>query len=585
MSTGETQNNDAAAEVGNGQESPEVPVTTESPQRVDPAASSTDENAFSIEEVVPDHQAEPTAPAATSVESSSDAQAEKLSDNQVGEGVNFDQIKLTERNVYQEFPSRLEKSTGNPEQMALPSESLDVTGDIVDRAPQVDLNTPEDARWIEALTAGMKMSPKHVDGETPDPMTMALNRENADWRQAVMHEETRLSGSLAGGPIKGLSEVSGDIALMKLTTFIGAGGVFRAPMWHSGFWVSFRPANEPELIDLNQEMIANKIDMGRYSYGLSFSNETILSTQAVFECALRHVYQTSVNPTEMPIEKIRDILLPQDIPSFIWGFLVANNPNGFKHEQPCLNIGKCNHVEVDTLNVRKLQIVDNSRFTDWQRKHMASPQPGSRSLEQVKRYQDEMIALNKSRVVIDMGRGDGTGVAVTFKTPSVRDYFDQGFQWISSMVVSMEAAVGTEASPAVRNSMVENYTKAATLCQFAQWIEKIEYGDADVSKDDRNANIMTERKTILNSLTTLSSIDVVRESILVDVNKYISGVMVSLIGLPTYKCPICKTPSDPEETENGVLKNGPQKRSWIPIDILQVFTGLLIRRLSRIKER
>jgi hypothetical protein len=81
----------------------------------------------------------------------------------------------------------------------------------------------------------------------------------------------------------------------------------------------FKPASEDELDELNRIIYSDKVQLGRWSYGLALGNSTVYTLDRVFDFCLSKVYQTSVRTEELPLEKLRDYILPQDAMSFIWG--------------------------------------------------------------------------------------------------------------------------------------------------------------------------------------------------------------------------------------------------------------------------
>ena len=161
------------------------------------------------------------------------------------------------------------------------------------------------------------------------------------------------------------------------------------------------------------------------------------------------------------------------------------------------------------------------------------------------------------------------------------EYITQGHQWVSSIVEAVNRALGSNATDRERNDQITRQSKAATICQYAHWIESLEYGEITANPnnpDDNAVAVIRNQETLLESLKSLSSIDSIRNKIIDAVKDYIEESTVSIIGVPAYTCPVC------QKDQVGETKY-PRRTTVIPLDILQVFFALLIQRLSRIENR
>lgn len=479
-------------------------------------------------------------------------------------------------NAVQTNSYRGQTGTGSPDTIQIPTGNSEQVGASLNRLPNIDFEKASSAtkQWVTVLREGMKYIPYE------DVYSLALADPNRNFRQSIDYNGARLAGqSVKLNRKPGNLVVDGEAALLSIMAHFGTGGLHRIPLWNSGFWVSFKPATEPELIDLNNQLASDKIEQGRWSYGMALSNMVVYYTDRILDFAIAHAYSTSVRSDEMPIAKIRDFLKPQDIPSFILGFLCANYPTGFKYERACIhNPDKCNRVESATLNLRWLQHTDNRALEDWQRKHMSSFSTNSRTLEQVLSYQDKLTAQADRRVIFNAGTQQE--MAITLTTPTTQEYIDQGHQWLSNIVKGVETALTTDATLNERNSMVNAHSRAAALNQHIHWVKKIELGEIT---QDPNAmgepaiTVVEDRKSIELQLQSLSAIDSQRELVSEAIIKYINDSTLSVIAVPSYDCPSCTEPQEGTGTELPV--------HVIPIDILQVFSGLLNQRISRILTR
>ena len=486
------------------------------------------------------------------------------------------ELKRTAENADQTFITSTPRTAGAPDVVVIPPENTEVIRESLANTPNLDiLKSGGQMRWLETVKEAVTMT----------PMSGMYTKRLADTK-AAFAQQVEYGGQILRGvapslnPKPGRREEEGEMALIKLMTHMGVGGFFRAPLWNSGIWVMFKPASEDELDELNRIIYSDKVQLGRWSYGLALGNSTVYTLDRVFDFCLSKVYQTSVRTEELPLEKLRDYILPQDAMSFIWGFLCANYPSGFHYETPCINDpSKCTHVFEENLNVTKLQWADSSMLTESQKAHMCGFSGNSKSLESVKKYQEEMKATKSRRVVLN--EGTKHEVAFVLKTPTMTEYITQGHQWVSSIVEAVNRALGSNATDRERNDQITRQSKAATICQYAHWIESLEYGEITANPnnpDDNAVAVIRNQETLLESLKSLSSIDSIRNKIIDAVKDYIEESTVSIIGVPAYTCPVC------QKDQVGETKY-PRRTTVIPLDILQVFFALLIQRLSRIENR
>lgn len=486
------------------------------------------------------------------------------------------EIQALKPNSLHEYPVFGPSPDAAPEKLALPPTDEKTIRERLSAMPNMDVMlTPEQQRWAGVIRDSIPMMP--ISGI----YDRRLDQEGSAFAQSYRYNGIELKGSSPSfKKIAGVEELQAERAILQLVTHMGVGGFFRAPLWASGFWVMFKPATESELIELNRILYADDVTLGRWSFGLALSNTVSYTTDRILEFAIRHVYNTSVKPEELPLEKLRDWIAPQDIASFIWGFLCANYPSGYHYERPCIhNPSKCNHVVEDVINMTKLQNTDFNALTDWQKQHMSSMATGVKTLESLKRYREEMKTSQKRRIIIN--QGSEHELAITLRTPTTTEYVEHGYRWVSSIVDSINSTLSKDATVEERNAEINMIGKATTLCQYSHWIENIDLGTfttQETSIDEesyrRISGVMIE-----DSLKNLSSIDGVREEILTKIKEYISDSTVSVIGIPAYDCPMCGQAQEPNPPKY------PRHVNIVPIDMLQVFFVLLSRKLERIAAR
>lgn len=485
-----------------------------------------------------------------------------------------EQLEINAPNAVHVESCRLPDESGSPDTIEIPPSSWEDLKKKLAILPNIGLTTSRgQVRWGGVLNDSVSYLPRR------DMFMGSLKRPNSEWVQRMDVNGQKVQATAPTFKRRpGVHEIEGERAVLEITTHLGIGGLFRTPLYHSGLWVTFKPAMNDDFVELNRLIFADKINYGRWTYGLVFSNSTVYTMDRVFEFALRHVFNTSVKAEELPLTSLREYIAPQDIFTFIWGFLCACYPSGFHYETPCINSpNKCNHVIHETLNLTKLQNVDETALTVWQKQHMAGMAANSKSLESIKRYREELACLADR--VVTLNKDTKYAIRITIKTPTITQYVEKGYRWISGMVDSVNSALTLDSPIAERNAEINRLGKATALCQYAHFIDKIEYGDLEDGDTGAEASISvaSDSETIDQMLRSLSGTDSIREAIIEEVLKYINDSTISIIGVPAFDCPVCHEPQEGKATF-------PRQTSVIPLDLLQVFFGLFNQRLGRIDQ-
>ena len=533
------------------------------------AAASPVEEPATVEKVVENSPF--SAPSAEEIAAAEAAKpAEEVED---GEKDGFEPRRTTP-NVNEYFNVLTPDDRGTPDVISLPPDTAENVIENIQRTPNLDAVGTEKAKvWNAVMEDSLTYLP--LGGM----YTTRMGSPTASWSQVLEYGGDRLYGAAPGNRMKpGVNEAEGERAILRLVTQLGIGGLHRTPLFNSGFWVFFKPAAEAELLELNAALANDKVYLGRSSYGLAHTQHVAVALQRVFELALRHVYETSVKQSELPIANLHDYIAPQDIHAFIWGFLAANYPSGFHYERACSNDPtKCNHVERGNLAISKTLVVDTERLNDWQKNHMRSFSAGTMTLNDVKRYRDELTHMHARRVFIN--KGTEHEIALTLQTPTMREYLDQGYKYVSSLSDAVTRSLNVDVGNDQRNAAIDQRSRAEKLCQWSHFVKSMEFGQVS-DESQLAATIIKDRDTVVKSLAVLSSTDSISEEIIKEITRYVEDSTISLMAIPAYDCPVCKEPQE-KATEGRY----PRMAAYIPLDVLQVFFGLLARRIRRITSR
>ena len=445
----------------------------------------------------------------------------------------------------------------------LPSDTSGNTKDVLEKTPNINLvDNPDSRKWAGVVNDGLEYTTfANAFGDV-------FKNTNAHFRQGIEYNNQRYQAQAPKLKNTENENLKGERAVLRVLRQLGLGTTFQVPLWHSGIWVTLKPPTESEIIELNRLLINEKIRMGRYTYGLIYSNTTAYTIDILVDFIISHIYTTTVKSEELPISSLKNFLSVQDLFTLIWGFACTMYPKGFQYQRACLtDPEKCHHVLEEKLNLSKLLWTNNNVLTDWQKSHMASRQPFDRDLSAVKKYRDEMLSLKSRRIKLSK-EGDETELYITLKSPMVSDYISEGHKWISGIIDKIKNSVVSIDDDIERNNIVQRFAQSTSMRQYTQWVESIEL----------DTNIINDRETIETTLDIMSADDYIRDTFIEKVVNYINDSTMAVVGIPTYNCPKCAS-----EQKGEIINN--EFTNIIPLDVVQLFFGLTTQRIQKITTR
>ncbi len=463
-------------------------------------------------------------------------------------------------NMKYEYTYKPKEWNNVAEIFSLPGDYDDEVKNRLESIPNINLgDNPESRKWLNVLRKSMNMTTYN------NMFKDKLESKNSNFAQDVEFNGAKLAPAAPRMKSMENQTVKGESAVLRVITHLGLGTLFQVPLWHTGMWITFKPPTESEIIELNRILMSDKNQLGRFSYGLAYSNIVGYTVDRLVDFALAHVFDYTVKSSEISADQLKDHISSQDIYALLWGFICSVYPNGFQYQRSCTtNPEKCQHVVEEKLNLSKLLWVDNSILTDWQKTHMSNRQSGQKDMSSVIRYKEELKTLNKQRISIGT---DETDIYVTITSPTISQYVAAAQMWISEITQGVEQVLATDSSPEEKEKLIEAKGMSSSMRQYTQWIDSIEFG----------GNIIEDRETIESTLNVISADDNIRTKFLEEIYKYINDSTIAVVGIPKYNCPVCNTEQKDEKY--------PLLTEVIPIDVLQVFFDLITQRLERIGTR
>lgn len=448
------------------------------------------------------------------------------------------------------------------DKLCLPSNFDAETVKTLQNLPNVDiLSSAQGRQWTETVNQGLNNS-------TFDSQFIpTLEEEEADFGQSVDFNGQPLDGRQVRFKQTEGQSLKGERAALRMMKHRGIGTIFQAPLWHTGIWLTLKAPSENELIELNRIITSDKIEMGRHTYGLAFSNIMSYTTDRLVDFALDHLYDTSLKTSDIPEGGLKSLINSQDYPALLWGLVCTMYPKGFQFSRACTsNPEKCTHITNEILNLSKISWVNRSALTDWQKTHMSSRSSNSRDIASVRRYQEELKKIQKR--LVKFSEGTDSEFSATLKTPTLTEFIDAGHRWIGDTVSYVEETLGRDATDKERNIFITRHSQATAMRQYIHWVDNIEFA----------GNIIDDRETIEETLNVLSADNDARAVFMEEIVKYIHTSTINVIGIPVYDCPKCGGTQASDVTL-------PAFKNIIPLDVNQLFFALVSRRLTKVMQR
>ncbi|WJJ54901.1 hypothetical protein [Xanthomonas phage RTH11] len=392
------------------------------------------------------------------------------------------------------------------------------------------------ARWRSAVGLGRELMPRADTG------LAALMRQDSLWRQKVQVDGEGSTEIAAGRPSagerRGDAPLVGEEALQHMQTILGTGQIVRIPLWHSGIWVNFKAPTEAQLLELDRRIANEKIDLGRATQGLAYSNMSVYHNAYLFNFALSMIFDCSISG--YTIDRLKEKILLTDLPLLLWGLLCTIYPNGYRYHRPCVvDPSACQHVVEALLDISKLCWTDNKALDNSQRNHMVRKATKFTDIE-LTNYLAKHRYNGMGNLLVKEVNGNKTYVEL--RVPTLADYEQSGYSWVEGIVASTDQAFGSQLAGDDRNEYILDQARATALRQYAHWIKRINTESADGTQ-----RYIEDRNTIEQLISQLTGDQEVLTNFMNGVQKYINEATISQIAIPSYKCPACQKDQQTDE--------------------------------------
>lgn len=443
---------------------------------------------------------------------------------------------------------------GDSETAFMPSGTVRLTTEKIKDLPKTEIASSQEGKeWLGVISAGIE-SNVYDEG-----LIQTVLDETAQFVQGVDSEMGKLTASSPSFKAQEGTKFTGEKARLRVRQSLKLGVIFNVPLWHSGFWVRIKAPSEGDLLELYRQITADKVTLGRATYGLLFSNNTSYASRTLLDFCIEHLYETSLDLKEA--DDIRPHIKTPDLPILFWGLACSIWPNGFQYMRGCIaDPEKCTHVIKEKLDLSKLQFTNTSALTKWQIAHMTKRTRGAMSLESLKRYNEEFIKGQPRKIQLN------PQVSMTLKLPNAIEHIDAGYRWINAIEENYGRALIQDESK--RDAYLLSQGKATVMRQYSHFVEAI----------DVSGELYEDRETIEDILNDLTASDTLRTEFMQAVAKYLDDSVVSLIAIPSFQCPSCGG-------EQKSSKDAQRYPELIPLDVNNTFFTLAVQRIRRIEAR
>lgn len=422
-------------------------------------------------------------------------------------------------------------------------------------------NTERDKRWMAAIISGMQ----HTGLEnTPYG---AVEREGSLWQDGVEVEgQARLVRPGAPKPINDKSrKTTKENQLAYLNYRSGNGGTFESFLPRSGLWVRMRQPSLDELVTLQTELQALKLNLGAETKGASFSHADFMMLDLVTNLALSCVIgcNKSFNtPADLEYE-----ITIFDEPILHHGLAATLFPGGFNFSSPCIaDPDVCSHVDTWKMNMANIVYYDNAVFSPEQKKFIAKRFTPAGD-EEFAEYRKQFGIGNPKVVWLE-------SIGLKIAEPTIAARKTSAKQWFEGLIEMSAGVFNEPPHGSNRLNYIQKLKNSTIATQFAHWVVAIYDLDED-AVDFEDQLYTDDPDLILEYMRTTLSTPAKMEMFQKEVNDFCNNSLIAIVGLVSHNCKQC-------DTEQGRSFNE-RLPHIVPIDMVTTFFTLAARKVLHLQ--
>lgn len=267
--------------------------------------------------------------------------------------------------------------------------------------------------------------------------------------------------------------------------------------------------------------------------------------RVVFDYLMNKTLNTNIKDLN-DFGELADVILLTDFKQMLVELTASAHWEGVDFNFTCLS-NKCNYVETRQVDLKETVYVDMSLMSDEQAAAFSNMMNMTTKLtiEEAKALQSKSDFKIDDRIVSDDGR-----TYLKIKCPTMKTSFEC-FDFIRS---KLDPEVASLRNSNLNNDAFEGQLAALMarmgFCEYIHWVDAIHFVPEAGSDEEeriytRSENPMEFNQGLYEILTTSEELC---SGLLTRVNKYAEKMSFTVVGVPNYTCPKCRTPSSDKET-------------------------------------
>ena len=329
-------------------------------------------------------------------------------------------------------------------------------------------------------------------------------------------------------------------------------GVYKVHLYNSGFWISIKPITMGQMDTWMESIDRDFKELGKIIGGQSQMVLDVFIKQKFMEILPDCIVESNLIDWQNP-EVLNDAISFNDYETLMWAFSSIMYKDGIGIGVHCTNPDCLYRDDTQYIDLMHgLQINDkvlNPKAMKWLLEGCNNSI--SRTLEEVKRYQTELISRD---VVLEFS---DQGMNLHLATPSMAKYLTYGAALIADLAATIHGELNYRSSNVYKQLAFNLYR------MLAPWVSQIELLD-----DDNQPNSILEEVNDIAQALDYSFGNEVR--LYERINEFIGKSRAVYFGTTMLECPKChKRPNFAED-------------HFIPWDMEHVFFGLCYQLLDQI---
>ncbi len=456
---------------------------------------------------------------------------------------------------------------------------LNVTNEL-NADTEITQSAEDLATWSARLSAGEQ----HYTAN--DLLQAAFERPGSNWGTRVPVGNGKQMGPLVTGSnnIKDGQEIT-EAEIARYVDDQAGKGTVVFPLPRTGIWLTITAPDDERLFDIQQIIAEDKVEAGRITAGLAYSNSAVYLEETVLDLAMECVTGSSLKDHDR--STVRGLIRRQEVHVIFAYLAAAVYANGYPIRQACTaSPGKCSNVIRDTINLRRGVWTDGSMLTEAQRKFMTGNNKTKRSLKEVLDHQqsfntvpggeEDAVPVLKSDVEENWIQLTDT-IDMYLEEPSAVLTISEGIDWAKEINTKMINALEVD-NRQTRSNYLAKASRASYLLRYSHYVHTLRVKGKSKSADEEpKYGYIRERGAIVAALARISGNPSVLPRYFKACGEFVRDTSITVTGILNAHCTKCN--NTVMDKENAI------KDHLIALDYLTLFFTLIGCKVLDIQRR